>query len=301
MSICISSPIPTPAINFLHKATIMKHMLKGIWIAWLAMLWPIAAAKAYPPAPEVLIYGMVRDQFGAPIANTSDTVILQTPAGAQVVTSIQPNLAIGINYALWVPMDSGINPVPYTTNALTNGALYTLYVFDSGATNLPMEMAGGPVRMVAPSLTVLQNLTLGTSTIGDGIPDSWALAFLQSLGLNIALTNINPNAIYTHDGRTLYQEYLLGNYPYNANAFSVTIISQHSGSALLGFTTTAGRTYTAHGSPDLKAWTPLSFTVPAVSAQVVNSYFSSIIQPLQIQTVQPTNAPTAQFFKLVLQ
>jgi len=279
----------------------MKQMLNGIWMASLAVLLHVPAAEAYPPAPEVLIYGMVRDQYGAPIANTSDTVILQTPGGAQVVTSIQPNLAVGINYALWVPMDSGINPVPYTTNALTNGAQYTLYVFDSGATNLPIEMAAGPVRIVAPSQRVLQNLTLGTSTIGDGIPDSWATAFLQSLGLNIALTNINPNAIYTHDGRTLYQEYLLGNYPYNPNAFSVTIISQHAGSALLGFTTTAGRTYTAYGSPDLRTWTTLSFTVPALSAQVVNTYFSSIIQPLQIQTVQPTNAPTAQFFKLVLQ
>jgi hypothetical protein len=279
----------------------MKTLLNGICLVSLAVFSCLPAAEAYPPAPEVLIYGLVRDQYGTPIANTSATVILQTPGGAQVVTTIQPNLAAGINYALWVPMDSGINPAPYTTNALTNGALYTLYVYDNGTTNLPIEMAGGPVAMVPPSQRVLQNLTLGTSTIGDGIPDSWATAFLQSLGLNIALTNINPNAIYTHDGRTLYQEYLLGNYPYNSNAFSVTIIYQNAGSALLAFTTTAARTYTVLGSPDLKTWTPLSFGIPSLSAQVVNSYFSPVIQPLQIQTVQPTNAPAAQFFKLVLQ
>ena len=279
----------------------MKPLLNGIWMALPAMLLLLPAAKAYPPAPEVLIYGLVRDQYGAPIVNTAATVILQTPGGAQVVTSIQPNLAVGINYALWVPMDSGINPAPYTTNALTNGAKYTLYVYDNGATNLPMEMAGGPVPIVPPSQRVLQNLTLCNDANGDGIPDSWEEAFLQSLGLNIALTNINPNEVYTHDGRTLYQEYLLGNYPYNPNAFSVSILSQHAGSALLAFTTTASRTYTAYGSPDLKSWTLLSFSVPALSAQVVNSYFSPIIQPLQIQTVQPTNAPTAQFFRLVLQ
>jgi hypothetical protein len=279
----------------------MKPMLNGIWMALLAAFLGLPAAEAYPPAPEVLIYGLVRDQNGNPIANTSATVILQTPGGAQVLTSIQPNLAIGINYALWVPMDSGINSAPYTTNALTNGALYTLYVYDNGTTNLPIEMAGGPMPIVPPSQKILQNLTLGTSTIGDGIPDSWATAFLQSLGLNIPLTNINPNAIYTHDGRTLYQEYLLGNYPYNSNAFSVTIINQNAGSALLAFTTTAARTYTVLGSPDLKTWTPLSFAIPSLSAQVVNSYFSPLIQPLQIQTVAPTNAAPAQFFKLVLQ
>jgi hypothetical protein len=279
----------------------MKRLPNGIWMALLAVFFLVPAAEAYPPAPEVLIYGIVKDQYGNPIANTSATVILQTPGGAQVVTSIQPNLAVGINYALWVPMDSGINPAPYVTNALTNGALYTLYVYNNGTTNLPIEMAGGPVPMVPPSQRILQNLTLGTSVLGDGIPDGWATAFLQSLGLNIALTNINPNAIYTSDGRTLYQEYLLGNYPYNSNAFSVTIIKQNAGSALLAFTTTAARTYSVLGSPDLKTWTPLGFAVPSQSAQVVNSYFSPVIQPLQIQTVQPTNAPKAQFFKLVLQ
>ena len=279
----------------------MKPLLNGVCIAALAFLWLLPDAVAYPPAPEVLIYGLVKDQYGQPIANTSDLVILQTPGGAQIVTSIQPLLAIGINYALWVPMDSGFNPTPYAANALTNGGQYTLYVVDGGTTNLPIEMASAPFQIAAPSERLLQNLTLGSDANHDGIPDAWELAFLQSLGLNTALTNINPNAVYTSDGRTLYQEYLLGNYPYNPNAFSIRLVSLNAGSALIAFTTTSARTYTVYGSPDLKTWSQLPFSVPALSAEVVNSYFSSAIQPLQIQTVQPPAVPPIQFFRLRLQ
>ncbi|SPE59673.1 conserved exported hypothetical protein [Verrucomicrobia bacterium] len=279
----------------------MKALFNRFWMAALAVCLYLPAARAYPPAPEVLIYGIVKDQYGNPIANPSDTVILQTPSGTQVVTGIQPNLAIGINYALWVPMDSGINPTLYATNALTNGQPYTLYVYDSGLTNLPMEMAAAPFPIAPPSQSVLKNLTLGSDANHDGIPDAWELAFLQSLGLNIPLADINPNEIYTHDGRTLYQEYLLGNYPYNPNAFAITILNQKAGSALISFTAIAGRTYTVYGSPDLKSWSPLSFTVPALGAQVLSSFFSQQIQPLQIRTIQPANAPPMQFFRLALQ
>jgi hypothetical protein len=279
----------------------MKPLLNKVCIAALALLWLLPDALAYPPAPEVLIYGLVKDQYGQPIANPSDLVILQSPSGAQIVTSIQPLLAIGINYALWVPMDSGFHPTPYAANALTNGGQYTLYVVDGGTTNLPVEMLSAPVPIAAPSERVLQNLTLGTDANHDGIPDAWELAFLQSLGTNITLTNINPNAVYTPDGRTLYQEWLLGNYPYNPNAFTIQLISVTNGSALISFTTTSLRTYTVYGSPDLKTWSQLPFSVPAISAKVVNSYFSTAIQPLQIQTVQPASVPPMQFFRLRLQ
>jgi hypothetical protein len=98
----------------------------------------------------------------------------------------------------------------------------------------------------------------------------------------------------------LFQEYLLGNYPYNPNAFQVTIVSETAGSAVLAFTTTVGRTYAAYGSADLKSWTPLSFSIPAFGTNAASSYYSSTIQPLQIKTVQPTNGPKIQFFRLQL-
>jgi hypothetical protein len=234
--------------------------------------------------------------------HTNDSVILQTPGGVQVVAPIQPGLAIGVNYALHVPMDSGTIPGLSVANALTAASPYTLYVAVGTTTNLPMEMVGAAPLLGKPSQMTLQNLTVGVDANGDGIPDAWEQLFLQEIGANLALANLNTNADYAHDGRTLLQEYLLGNYPYNpSNNFAVNILSQNSGSAVLAFTAMTGRSYAAFGSADLSHWTPVSFMVPAAGPTVLSSYYSQNIQPVQIQIVQPANAPQFQFFRLQLQ
>ncbi len=281
---------------------IMKPLIIGFRMLLLAGLLFAPAALAFPPAPDGLVYGMAKDQYGTPLMNAADSVILQTPGGVQVTAAIQPNLAVGVNYAVRVPMDAGIMRTPYVTNALTASTPYKLYVVVGTTTNLPIEMTGAYLVLGNPSQATLQNLTLGADANGDGIPDAWESLFLQEVGTNVALANLNTNADYAHDGRTLMQEYLLGNYPYNpANNFAVTIVRQNAGSVVLAFTSMTGRTYTAYGSSDLKNWTPLSFTVPAAGSAVLTSYYAPNIQPVQIQTIQPANGPQAQFFRLQLQ
>ena len=277
--------------------------LIGLRMAVVAGLLCVPAAQAFPPAPAAIIYGMVKDQYGTPLVDAGDQVILRTPAGVQVVGTIQPGLAIGVNYALNVPMDAGTLGQLYTPNAQLAGNQYKLYVSVGISTNLPVEMTGAYSVLGIPASQTRQDLTLGADANGDGIPDQWESNFLASIGLNIALASINPNKDYTGDGRTLKQEYLLGDYPYNPGYnFQVSIVSQSAGSAVLAFKTMTGRTYTVSGSSDLQNWTPLLFTVPATgSGAVLTSYYASTIQPLQIQTVPSTNAPAVQFFRLALQ
>jgi len=280
----------------------MKPLIIGFRMALLAGLWAGPAAQAFPPAPDGVIYGLVKDQYGTPLVNQDDQIILQTPGGVQIAATIQPNLAVGVNYAVHVPMDAGTFGATYATNALTAAAPYKLYVIIGGITNLPIEMVGASPVLGKPAQLTLQNLTLGADANGDGIPDAWEALFLQQLGVNLALAGIDPNADYAHDGRTLMQEYLLGNYPYNpGDNFMVKLISQSGGSAVLAFTTMTGRTYTAYGSSDLQNWTPLSFTIPAAGAAAATSYYAPNIQPIQIQTVPPARGPQVQFFRLQLQ
>jgi len=257
---------------------------------------------AFPPAPDAIIYGMVKDELGTPLTSSGDEVVLQTPGGVQAVGSIQPGLAIGVNYSVNVPMDAGTVGGPYNATALVPATAYQLYVVHAGVTNLPIEMQVSHNILGIPASLFRQNLTLGTDTNGSGIPDQWIQAFLSEIGTNIPLGSVNPNGIYSKDGRTLKQEYLLGNYPFNpADDFSVQILSQAGGSVRLAFTTMTGRSYTAYGSPDLQSWTPVNFSIPASGPGIMSSYYAPTITPLQIQTVQPTNGPTMQFFKLLLQ
>ena len=257
---------------------------------------------AFPPAPNGLIYGMVKDQYGTPLTDPNDQVILQTPGGVQVSGTIQPGLAIGVNYLLNVPMDAGTVAGTYNASALVAATQYKLVVGVGASTNLPMEMTGAYAVLGNPASLTRQNLTLGTDSNGDGIPDAWENVFLSEVGTNLALAKINPNADYAHDGRTLKQEYLLGNYPYNpGDNFSVQLVGQNAGSATLAFTTMTARSYTAYGSSDLQNWTPLSFTIPSQGSAAMTAYYATKIQPLRIQTIQPTNAPVMQFFRLELQ
>ena len=145
---------------------------------------------------------------------------------------------------------------------------------------------------------------VSTDANGNGIPDAWELAFVAALGLNIPLSNINPNTDYAHDGRSLMQEYLLGNYPpHPTNTFNVQLVSLQAGSVVLGFNTQSGHAYTVLGSTDLKNWTTLNFTIPAqgTNAPVQSSYASSDVRTLQIQSVPSSNAHTVQFFKVQYQ
>lgn len=263
-------------------------------------------ARAFPPAPSALVYGMIKDQYGTPLTTAADGVVLQTSAGVQVVGTIQPGLAIGVNYAINVPMDAGTMGGPFKANALVVSTPYKLYVTVGTQTNVPLEMASGYATLGGPASLARQNLTLGTDSNGDGIPDAWEQAFLFETGNYISLSAINPNKDYTGSGRTLKQEYLLGNYPYNPptspnNDFAVQIVSQTNSSATIAFTTMTGRSYTAYGSADLQNWTPLNFTVPSAGTNVASFYYAPTIQPIQIQTVAPTNGLAVQFFKVELQ
>jgi hypothetical protein len=302
MCICISSPIPIPAIKVPFDVIAM-NILFGKWrLALVAGFLGLPCAQAFPPGPDALIYGMVKNQYGTPLMNTADKVVLQTPSGVLVTASIQPNLAVGVNYAMRVPMDSGILPAPFLTNTLTAGAQYKLYVVVGSVTNLPIEMAGAYALMGNPAQQIRQDLTIGTDANGDGLPDAWELLFLAEIGTNLSLSSINVNADYGHDGRTLMQEYLLGNYPLNPTGnFSVKMVSQRAGSVVLAFTTMTGRTYTVLGSSNLVNWIPLSFTNLTAGSDAMSSFYSPNIQSLQIQTVVPAQAPKLQFFRVELQ
>ena len=260
------------------------------------------SARAFPPAPDGIIYGMVKDQYGTPLNVAGDQVVLQTPGGVQVAATIQPGLAVGVNYELNVPMDAATFGGPYNASALVAGAQYKLYVVVGSSTNLPIEMAGAYSVLGIPAAVTRQDLTIGMDSNGDGIPDSWETVFLSEIGSNLTLAQINPNVDYAHDGRTLKQEYLLGNYPYDPGYnFSVQLVSQSAGSAVLAFTAMTGRTYSVTASSDLQNWTPVSFTIPASGSAAMTSYNSPIVQSLQIQTVQPASSPNVQFFRLQLQ
>jgi hypothetical protein len=197
-------------------------------------------------------------------------------------------------------MDSGVTADPYQSTALQTAAQFKMYVVVGSVTNLPIQMVGSFASLGQPAQQTRIDLTIGVDSNGDGIPDSWELAYLAALGSNLPLSSLNANLILSPDGLTLLQEYLAGYYPYDPSAtFTLRLVSVNGGSPILEFTAITGRSYSIFGSSDLHTWTPLSFSIPAEGngGPTHSYYFASDVRTLQVQALQPgsTSRPTLNF------
>jgi hypothetical protein len=292
-----------PAINSFEEPKRRLRIPRSAVLLAAVLLRP-ALAPAYPPAPYHLLYGTLRDEYGTPLMSDQAQVIIATPSGVQLMTTVIPGIGFDLNFELKVPMDAGLTADPYEANALTTGAAFQMYVVIGQTTNLPIQMVGNFSHLGQPGQQTRIDLTLGVDSNGDGIPDAWELAFLAAIGSSLNLTNLNPGLRLTGDGLTLQQEFLAGTFPFDPQQpFILTLVALNEGSPLLQFTAMTGRYYTLLGSPDLQAWTPLTFLLPAegTNGAAHEYYFAPRIQTLQIQAIPPATGPTMQFFRMVLQ
>jgi len=281
----------------------MKSIIKSSKCGLAILLAAFAAGVAHsptalggPPAPFHMIYGLVRNQYGTPLTDSSSFVILETPSGVQMTGRILPGLMPGVNYEIKVPMDSGLTAAPYRADALTASAPFTLYVVVGTVTNMPIEMAGNYSQVGKPGGATRVNLTLGVDSNGDGIPDAWEYAYLSAHGLNSSLSLLNGLS-------GLQAAYLSGSLFDPTNQFVVTMLGFNGPSPLISFPAVTGRSYTVLGSADMNHWTPLSFSLPSdTPGSLPHTFFySSSIQTAQLQVNLPSPAATGMFLKVLLQ
>jgi len=254
---------------------------------------------AFPPAPHHLIYGTVRDQYGTPIMTDQAQIILVTPTGVQLMTTVVPGIGFDMNYQLEVPMDAGLTADPYEPNALVAGASFSMVVVIGQTTNVPIQMTGNLSQLGQPGQQNRIDLTLGVDSNGNGIPDAWELAYLAAIGSNASLSNLTAN-MRSPNGLALWQEFLAGYYPFDPiDTLSLQLLSVNGGIALLQFHAMTGRYYSIMGSSDLRSWSPVSFRIPAegINGAIHSYYYSPDIRPMQVQTVQsaPGSRPTLAF------
>ena len=258
-------------------------------------------AWAYPPSPYHLIYGLVRDEYGTPLMDDQVQILLVSAGGSQSQTSIQPDLAVGVNYQLQVPMDTLLKPDLYRSNALAVGTGFRLYVVVGNVTNVPIVSTSTTNYLGQPTKMTQIDLTLGVDSNGDGIPDPWELAFLAAIGSNLSLGDLNANLDVAHDGRTLMQEYLLGSAAFSPeNPFAVRMVTFNSGAPILEFPTETSRSYTVLGSTNLQQWAVLPFRLPSEGPSAVTrtNFTASVVQTLQVQVIPSGPGPRAQFFRI---
>ena len=260
------------------------------------------SARAFPPAPHHILFGMVRNQFGDPVNIFPADVFLETPAGTQLRSSLAMGLEPGVNYRLEVPMDSGTAADLYKPTAMRPFFPFKLKVQIGQTSYLPIEMAGNFAQIGQPGRKTHIDLTLGVDSDGDGLPDAWEEALMAIYGGTLA--SINPNDDTDGDGISNLNEYLAGTYAFDpSDGFALTITGHHAGNSQLEFLAIRGRNYSLEASTNLQQWTPVNFRVVTGGAPgtLQNNYQATDVRLLQVEVPFQTGAETNRYFRAIVQ
>jgi hypothetical protein len=257
-------------------------------------------SRAFPPAPDHVIYGMIRDEAGNPLSGSSVEVLLETDSGVQIKSSVFNGLEPGVNYRLTIPMDAGITSDLYKATALQPSVPFKIWARISGVRYLPIQMKADYAHLGEPGKSTHLDLSLGEDADGDGLPDAWERALISALGGKLTLADINPNDDADGDGLSNLQEYLAGTYAFdNQDGFTLKIAGTVGDNPVLEFLAIQGRTYRVMGSEDIKTWTEVAFRTAGTSDAAAPTYYAADTRVLRVEAVNP--GAKVQFFKLMVQ
>jgi len=237
--------------------------------------------------------------MGNPLTVTGAEVILETPTGTSIKTTIVPGLEWGVNYKLTVPLDAGVTSDIYRSTALRTTAPFKLRVRIGQTVYLPIEMSGEFSKLGQPAAMTRLDLTLGEDSDGDGLPDAWERALAAASGGK--LKDIRPGDDPDGDGLNNLNEYLAGTYAFdNKDGFSLKVAEVNAGAPTLEFMAVRGRTYTVFGSSDLNEWAQVPFRFASDSANMPErqTYQATDSRVVQVSVQPNANQPAMRFFKL---
>ncbi len=258
-----------------------------------------ATARAYPPAPDHLLYGTVRDELGRVLAADTAIVIVSTAAGEIARTPIARKTELGANYQVRLPMDLGSMGAVYKPTALLPTSPFTIRVVIGGVSYLPIEISRvGPV-LGQPGKRTRLDLTLGVDSDNDGLPDAWERALIERdpTGRLRTLADVKPGDDLDGDGLTNLQEYLIGTYALDQlDGLALEVLAVENGRARLRFTTVPGRVYTVRSSTNLNDWNVQGFALAAAGDVNQTAYSGREVTSIEIWA--PLAPEGTVFFRL---
>ncbi len=254
--------------------------LRGLLIAALTftLTFPFTS-RAYPPAPNYTLHGLVRDQVGKTLSVEGAEIILLRDGLEIGRASIFANVALDWNYELSIRIDQTVSGTrTYSTKAVAPQGIYSLRVALNGQTFLPIE-ASGVLRAGNGGERVRLDLTLGADANNDGLPDAWQEYQLYQSGRrpgdpgwNISL--ITRDGDFDGDGTSNWLEYVAGTFAADATErLDLKLTAKSATHVAFEFYAITGKVYGIEQSSDLRSWSaaPFSLTLGGATASLHKS------------------------------
>lgn len=270
--------------------------LHRIWT--LALICLPFLCQAFPPAPHHTFYGMVRDEYGRPLEGENTRILFESSSGRLLQANVSLGVIPGINYRIRIPMDSlAVNDL-YHPAAFFESMEFTIRVQVGSNIYRPIELMGDFSTMGDPSGETRLDLTLGEDLDGDGLPDAWERSLLRD---GLSLEDINGSDDADGDGMSNLDEYISGNYAFDANdglRLEIVEIKEHG--PVLEFLAVRGRSYELYGAIQLNEWQPVLMNISGIE-ESQTSWLAKESKVIRIEVALDPEKPVLQFFKLLAQ
>ncbi len=268
----------------------------------LTVVFPFLA-RAFPPAPNYTIYGLVRDQVGATLKVDGAEIILLRDNAEIGRAPIFKDLRLDSNYELSIRIDqmqSGTRV--YSSKAVAPQGVYSLKVLLNGQSFFPIE-AAGTLRAGNGGERVRLDLTLGVDANNDGLPDAWQEWQLYQAGRRPGQAGwdiglITRDGDFDGDGTSNFLEYLAGTFAGDATErFELRLTGKTATAVNFEFYAITGKVYGIEQSSDLQTWTAAEFALtPGGATKTLHQAAAVGVQAANISAP----ADTSRFYRLTV-
>ena len=277
--------------------------MRSLFIVILGVLYSVPA-MAFPPAPYYMLYGMVRDQVGQTLSSEGAEVVL-LKGGEEIGRTPISSVWADRSYELRVKIDQARSGTElYTEKAVSVGGVFSLVVEMNGSVYYPIEVSGTLQAGNGGERTRL-DLTLGTDSDGDGLPDVWEEWQLYQAGMYPDaqgawdLSQLSSDGDFDGDGQSDGFEYIAGTFAGDASeTFGMEILGKANGVAELEFYAITGKAYTIESSVDMINWETVSFAVDAPGNASFSSHVAAAVEvvPAYVTPISETH----EFYRLTV-
>ena len=286
------------------------NRLLAAWLRSGPAAWALLAGlicspllRAFPPAPNYTIYGLVRDQVGATLNVDGAEIILLRDNTEIGRGPIHKDLRLDSNYELNISIDQArAGTRTYSTNAVAPQGIFSLKIVLNGQAFFPIE-AAGTLRAGNGGERVRLDLTLGADANNDGLPDAWQEWQLYQAGRRPGQAGwdiglITKSGDFDGDGTSNFHEYVAGTFAGDATErFELRLTDKTATAVSFEFYAITGKVYGIEQSSDLQTWTAAPFALTPGGA-TVTLHKAAAVGVLSVRTA--VGAGGSRFYRLTV-